>query len=68
VSVVNYDQLKLQAEECIKQTANPQIVNLAFIPLIEINGTYVLLLGIPKSTSPPTMVTYNNSGRFYKQG
>lgn len=67
VKVINYDQLKLQIEECIKQTTNPQIVNLAFSPLLEINGTNVFLLGIPKSSSLPAMVTYKNSGRFYKR-
>lgn len=67
INVLNYDQLKLQIEDCIKQTTSPSIVNLAFSPLFEIEGSNMFILGIPKSTNLPAMVTYKWSGRFYKR-
>lgn len=67
IKVTNFDELKSRIEEIIKQSTNPQIINLLFSCLIEIDGSNIYMIGIPKTKSLPSMVTYSNHNRFFKR-
>lgn len=67
VIIKNFDELKLRIEEVIRQSTNPQIANLVFSQLLSLNNSNVFLIGIPKTRSLPSMVTYSNNNRFYKR-
>lgn len=67
VTVTNYDGLLLKIQDIIRQSTNPAITNLSFSPLINISGSEIFIVGIPKAKSLPAMVTYGNHNRFYKR-
>lgn len=67
INISNYDGIISRLEEIIKQSTNPQITNLEFSQLLEIEGSNIFLIGIPKTNSLPSMVTYSNHNRFFKR-
>jgi hypothetical protein len=67
ISISNFDQTISRIEETVKQTTNPQLMGLSFSKLLKVDGSDVYLIGIPKTKSLPTMITYNNLSRFYKR-
>lgn len=67
ISVLNFDQTILRIEETVKQTTNPQITGLTFSRFLKIDDSDIFIIGIPKTKTLPSMVTYNNINRFYKR-
>lgn len=65
--VINYDELLLKIQDTVRQSTNPAITNLSFSPLINISGSEIFIVGIPKAKSLPAMVTYGNKNRFFKR-
>lgn len=67
VTISNYDNMLLRIQDSIRQSTNPSITNLQFSPLLSLNGSYVFLIGIPRTKGLPAMVTYGNQNRFFKR-
>ncbi|WP_313381435.1 ATP-binding protein [Proteiniphilum saccharofermentans] len=68
IQIDNKDKLFQQIEDLIRSNTDPAI---AFIILhvveVGINKNKVLILGIPKGLGLPSMVTFNDTNRFYKR-
>jgi hypothetical protein len=67
VKVSNYDQLRLNIQNLLRDTTNPVITNISFSPLINLDGHDIFIIGIPVTESLPAMVKYSSMSRFYKR-
>lgn len=66
IEIQNSDKLIQQIEDIVKNCTEPSI-NQLIINELEIEGQTVLILGIPKGLGLPSMVTYNQTNKFYKR-
>ncbi|WP_276682429.1 helix-turn-helix domain-containing protein [Empedobacter brevis] len=62
----NTDKLIQQIEDVIKNCTEPSI-NQLLIKELEIEEKKVLIIGIPKCLGLPSMVTYNQTNKFFKR-
>lgn len=66
IEIENSDKLIQQIEDIVKNCTEPSISQL-IINELEVDGQTVLILGIPKGLGLPSMVTYNQTNKFYKR-
>jgi|SRR5690554_294328 len=66
IEIQNSDKLIQQIEDIIKNCTEPSI-NQLIINELKVDGETVLILGIPKGLGLPSMVTYNQTNKFYKR-
>ena len=66
IEIENSDKLIQQIEDIVKNCTEPSISQL-IINELEVDGLTVLILGIPKGLGLPSMVTYNQTNKFYKR-
>ena len=66
IEIQNSDKLIQQIEDIVKNCTEPSI-NQLIINELEVEGQTVLILGIPKGLGLPSMVTYNQTNKFYKR-
>jgi hypothetical protein len=66
IEVENSDKLIQQIEDIVKNCTDPSINNL-IIKEINIEEKKVLVIGIPKGLGLPSMVTFNQSNKFFKR-
>lgn len=66
IEIVNYDKLAQQIEDIIKGNTDPNISNIALNPLT-VDEKNVLVIGISKTLGLPTMVTFNETNKFYRR-
>lgn len=66
LKIDNEDKLTLFIEDIIKGNTEPNIAQL-IINLIKVENQDVLVIGIPKSLTLPTMITINGTNKFYKR-
>ena len=66
IEIQNSDKLIQQIEDIIKNCTEPSI-NQIIINELKVDGKTVLILGIPKGLGLPSMVTYNQTNKFYKR-
>lgn len=66
VNIENFDKLTQQIEDLIKGNTDPVISSVS-IKLIEVEEKNVLAIGIAKSYGLPTMVTFNETNKFYRR-
>lgn len=68
IQIDNKDKLFQQIEDLVRSNTDPAI---AFIILhvveVGVNNDKVLILGIPKGLGLPSMVTFNDTNRFYRR-
>lgn len=67
VLIDNYDNEKNKIEETIKNNTDPQLNNLRFSTLLDINGCKVFAISVPKNQSLPTRVSFKNSSKFFRR-
>jgi hypothetical protein len=66
IVIENSDKLIQQIEDIVKNCTEPSI-NQILINELKVDGENVLILGIPKGLGLPSMVTYNQTNKFYKR-
>jgi hypothetical protein len=66
IEIQNSDKLIQQIEDVVKNCTEPSI-NQLIINELKVDGKSVLILGIPKGLGLPSMVTYNQTNKFYKR-
>jgi len=66
IRVDNYDKLSQQIEDLIRGNTEPSITNIVLNHII-IDGQSVLVIGISKGLGLPTMVTFNDTNKFYRR-
>ncbi len=68
ITIDNEDKLIQCIEDTIRSNTDPSITNL-LIKILKVNDSndFVLIIGIPKDLWLPSMVTINDSNRFYKR-
>lgn len=66
IEIENSDKLIQQIEDIVKNSTEPSINHL-IINEINIDGNNVLVIGIPKGLGLPSMVTFNQSNKFFKR-
>lgn len=66
ITIENYDKLVQQIEDTVKGNSEPSITNLTLNNLT-VDGQTVLVIGISKGLGLPTMVTFNETNKFYRR-
>src|SRR5690606_16500226 len=66
IDIENFDKLTQQIEDIIKNSSEPSITQL-ILNEIDINDKKVLVIGVPKGLGLPSMVTFNQTNKFYKR-
>jgi len=66
VTIDNYDKLAQQIEDIVNGNTEPSISNIALNHL-DIDGLSILVIGISKGLGLPTMVTFNETNKFYRR-
>ena len=66
IQIGNNDKLVQALEDIVKNNTEPSISNL-HIKIIEIEEKNVLIIGMRKYITLPSMVTYNKTNKFYKR-
>lgn len=66
ITIDNYDKLAQQIEDIVKGNTEPSISNIALNGLT-VDGHNILVIGVSKSLGLPTMVTFNESNKFYRR-
>jgi hypothetical protein len=66
IQIDNSDKLTQQIEDIVKNCTEPSINHLIIKEVI-VDSLNVLIIGIPKGLGLPTMVTFNQSNKFYKR-
>ncbi|MFA5210606.1 MAG: ATP-binding protein [Proteiniphilum sp.] len=66
IQIENSDKLIQQIEDVVKNCTEPSINHL-IIREIEVGDQKVLVIGIPKGLGLPSMVTYNQTNKFFKR-
>ena len=67
VIIENFDKVKSQIEETVKNNTDPQLNHLSFSNLLSVNGCKIFAICIPKNLSLPTRVSFKNSSKFYRR-
>jgi hypothetical protein len=58
----------LRLEHTLRDGIRPPITGIRSIPVPLANGSFAIVMRIPKSWNPPHQVTYQNAFRFYARG
>lgn len=66
ITIENHDKLTQQIEDIVKGNTEPSIANIAIKP-IYIDGKEILIIGISKGLGLPSMVTFNETNKFYRR-
>ena len=66
IDIENEDKFIQKIEDIVRSNTEPSITNLA-INIIPFSNKYILIIGIKKNLGFPSMVTFNNSNRFYRR-
>ncbi len=66
INIDNSDKLTQQIEDIIKGNSEPRISNI-ILNIIEMEGIFILVIGIPKGLGFPSMITFNESNKFYRR-
>jgi hypothetical protein len=66
ITIDNYDKLVQQIEDTVKGNTEPSIANIALNKLI-VDEQTVLVVGVSKGLGLPTMVTFNETNKFYRR-
>ncbi len=66
IEIENYDKLAQQIEDIIKGNTDPSISIIGLNP-ITVDGKTLLVIGISKTLGLPTMVTFNETNKFYRR-
>jgi hypothetical protein len=66
IQIENSDKLIQQIEDIVKNCTEPSINHLIIKEII-VDSFNVLIIGIPKGLGLPSMVTFNQSNKFYKR-
>lgn len=66
INIDNSDKLIQQIEDIIKGNSEPRISNI-ILNIIEMEGIFILVIGIPKGLGFPSMITFNESNKFYRR-
>lgn len=61
----NYDNLQQKIHQALRQGTNPPVS--VEIRRLVVNAVPVILIGVPKRSGLPSMVTYNDNGRIYRR-
>jgi len=66
LNIENLDKLVLLIEDLIRTSTEPGISSIIVKPISVQNKT-ILVLGIPKTYGLPSMITFNQTNKFYKR-
>ena len=66
ITIDNFDKLSQQIEDIIKANTEPSISNIVINRLL-VDGANILVIGISKGLGLPTMVTFNETNKFYRR-
>ena len=66
IKIENSDKLTQQIEDIVKNCTEPSISSL-IIKELKVDTLDILIIGIPKGLGLPSMVTYNQTNKFYKR-
>src|SRR5690606_4368445 len=66
IEISNPDKLIQQIEEIVKNSTEPSISHL-LLRVIEVDLKKILIIGVPKGLGLPSMVTFNQTNKFYKR-
>lgn len=66
IEIDNFDKLTQQIEDIVKNSSEPSISTL-ILNEIDIDDKKVLVIGVPKGLGLPSMVTFNQTNKFYKR-
>lgn len=66
INLDNLDKATQLIEDIVKGNTEPRIAQMV-IKAIKVTEKVVLLIGIPRFTGLPSMVTFNTSNKFYKR-
>lgn len=66
IRIDNFDKLTQQIEDIVKNSSEPSI-NQLILNEIEIDDKNILVIGVPKGLGLPSMVTFNQTNKFYKR-
>jgi len=66
VAIENIDKLVQQLEDIIRANTDPSIPNIV-VKVIDVNHLQIIALGIAKRYGLPSMVTFNESNKFYRR-
>lgn len=66
LNISNLDKLVQLIEDLIKTSTEPSISSIIINP-IKIEDKTILVLGVPKTYGLPSMVTFNQTNKFYKR-
>jgi hypothetical protein len=65
---IDADSEILRLEHTLRDGIRPPITGIRSIPVPLANGSFAIVMRIPKSWNPPHQVTYQNAFRFYARG
>lgn len=66
IVIENLDKLSQQIEDVVKANSEPSISNI-IINHLTVSGKDILVIGIAKGLGLPTMVTFNETNKFYRR-
>lgn len=66
ITIENSDKLIQQIEDIIRGNSEPSISNIA-IKIINVDEQIVLVIGISKGLGLPSMITFNETNKFYRR-
>jgi len=66
IEIENFDKLVQKIEDVVKNCTEPSVSQLLFNE-ITVDNKKVFVIGIPKGLGLPTMVTFNQTNKFYKR-
>lgn len=66
ITIENQDKLIQQIEDIIRGNTEPSISNIA-LKIINVDDLNVLVVGISKGLGLPTMITFNETNKFYRR-
>ncbi|MEI6348176.1 MAG: ATP-binding protein [Bacteroidota bacterium] len=66
ITIDNSDKLIQQIEDIIRGNSEPSISNIA-IKIINVDEQIVLVIGISKGLGLPSMITFNETNKFYRR-
>lgn len=66
IAIDNLDQLFQKIEDVLKSNTDPSISSVSLKPL-QVDGKDILVIGVRKGFGLPSMVTYNETNKFYRR-
>lgn len=66
IQIENSDKLTQQIEDIIRGNTEPSISNIV-LKILNIDGLDVLIIGISKGLGLPSMITFNETNKFYRR-